>query len=93
MQTARSSCPCTSTARVGLDEQFGYYPEYDRNVPTFDSRNVPYIRSRTSDQDDTSHVDTMGTEGWVELDLLAALAARYPDMVRTHGAAGTRATA
>jgi hypothetical protein len=80
--------PLRVDSTIGLDEQFGYYPEYDRNVPTFDSRNVPYIRSRTSDQDDTSHVDTLGAEGWVELDLLAALAARYPDMVGTHGAGG-----
>ena len=80
--------PLRVDSTIGLDEQFGYSPDYTQNVPSFDGRNLPYLRSRTSDQDGTSYVDTMGRDGWASLDLLAALTARYPGFVRTRGAGG-----
>jgi hypothetical protein len=69
--------------------QFGYAPEYTRNVPAFDSQNRPYIRSRTADQDGTSFVNVLQDDGtWARASILAALAAAYPDFEGTWGAGG-----
>jgi hypothetical protein len=78
---------------MGLAEQFGYTPSYTRHVPTFDSLDRPYIRSRTSDADYTSFVHTWGEQGWERRGFLSALRAAYPDFagtVRGGGGAGDR---
>lgn len=72
----------------GPAAQFGYAPAYTRNVPTFDSLDRPYLRSRTSDADYTSFVHTLGEVGWERHGFLTALRAAYPDFVATVGAGG-----
>ena len=42
-------------------ELFDWHPKFTLNVPSFDSANVPYIRSRTSDLDATAFVHTLQT--------------------------------
>jgi hypothetical protein len=69
-------------------ELFGYFPEYTRNVPAFDSRNRPYFRSRGSDLDATSFVHTMEDGQWVQRDFLAFVRAAYPKFQRTYRGAG-----
>ena len=71
-----------------LFDQFGYAPEYTRNVPAFDSQDRPYIRSRTADQDGTSFVNVLQDGGWARLSILVALTAAYPDFEATVGAGG-----
>jgi hypothetical protein len=73
---------------AGPGEQFGYAPAYTRNVPTFDSLDRPYIRSRTSDRDYTSFVHTLGDLGWERRGFLPALRAAYPDFSATVGGGG-----
>ena len=48
--------PLLLSGERSLSDQFGYAPDYQRNVPAFDSQNRPYIRSRTASQDGTSFV-------------------------------------
>jgi hypothetical protein len=74
---------------MGLREQYGYAPAYTRNVPTFDSLDRPYIRSRTSNADYTSYVNTLDGNGdWERRGFLAALRAACPDFVATVDAGG-----
>ena len=78
---------------LGLAEQFGYAPPYTRNVPTFDSLDRPYIRSRASDANYTAFVHTLGAAGWERRGFLPAIRAAYPDFagtVRGGGGAGDR---
>ena len=74
----------------GLFAQYGYYPDYTRNVPAFDSADRPYIRSRTANGSSSSYVDTLVDGAWTELDFSAALLAAFPDYVDTVGAGGLR---
>jgi hypothetical protein len=73
---------------TGLWEQYGYAPAYTRNVPTFDSLDRPYIRSRTSDTDYTAFVHTLGAQGLERRGFLAAVRAAYPEFVETVRAGG-----
>ena len=66
-----------------LAKQFGYSPEYTQNVPTFDSRNAPDIRSRSASQNDTSFIHRLEGGRWVEHDFLQALRSAYPDFAGT----------
>jgi hypothetical protein len=78
---------------MGLWEQYGYAPVYSRNVPTFDSLDRPYIRSRASDANYTAFVHTLGAAGWERRGFLPAIRAAYPDFagaVRGGGGAGDR---
>jgi hypothetical protein len=72
----------------GLFSQFGYAPPFTRNLPTFDSADRPYIRSRSGDPDYTGFVQTLRDGAWKRLDMLRALRAAYPDLVGTQGAGG-----
>lgn len=44
---------------IGPWEQYGYAPDYVRNVPAFDSRDRAYIRSRTSNTNHSSYVHAL----------------------------------
>jgi photosystem II stability/assembly factor-like uncharacterized protein len=70
---------------IGPWEQYGYAPDYVRYVPTFDSENRAYIRSRTSNAHHTSYVHTLVDGVWTRLDFRAALRAAYPDLTGTVG--------
>jgi len=72
----------------GLNAQFGYAPQFTRNVPAFDSYGAPYIRSRSADPDYTGFVQTWRGGAWRRLDLVAALRAAYPDYSGTEGGGG-----
>ena len=74
---------------LGLFGQFGYAPAYTRNVPSFDSLNRPYIRSRSADPDYTGFVHTLRDGRWVRLDLLRWIRLAYPDFAATAGGAGS----
>ena len=89
--------PGTATGRPGwivlrpgltLAEQFGYAPDYTQNVPTFDSRNAPDIRSRTTSQNDTSFIHRLEAGAWAGHDFLQALRSAYPDFAGTVFAGG-----
>jgi hypothetical protein len=71
-----------------LAQQFGYTPDYRQHVVTFDPANVPTIRSRGANEDDTSFVHRLEDGAWVRHDLLAALRAAYPDFAGTVHAGG-----
>ena len=58
-----------------LLQQFGYAPEFRQNVVTFDANNVPTIRSRGANEDDTSFVQRLEGGVWVRHDMLEALRA------------------
>ena len=72
----------------GLFSQFGYAPPFTRNLPTFDSVDRPYIRSRSGDPNYTGYVQTLRGGAWKRLDMLRALRAAYPDFVGTQGGGG-----
>jgi hypothetical protein len=69
-------------------ELFGYFPEYTQNVPSFDGRNRPYIRSRGEDIDETSFVHTIESGRWVALDFIEAVRAAVPGFQRTYRGGG-----
>ncbi len=75
---------------IGPWEQYGYAPDYVRNVPSFDSQDRAYIRSRTSNTNHSSYVHAIEDGEWTRLDFSAALRAAYPDYARTVGAASIR---
>lgn len=72
-----------------LADLFGYEPEYTANVPTFDSKGRPYIRSRGTNIDETSFIHTVRDGKWVEIPILPALREAWPDFRRTVAAGGT----
>ncbi len=80
--------PLYVSTRGTLAAQFGYAPDFTRNIPAFDSGNRPYIRSRTASQDDTSYVNVLEGGVWQRFTILAALEAAYPDFAGTFGAGG-----
>ena len=71
-----------------LMQQFGYAPEFRQNVVTFDAHNVPAIRSRGANQDDTSFIHQLEDGAWVRRDMLQALRDAYPDFAGTVNAGG-----
>jgi len=75
---------------IGPWEQYGYAPDYVRNVPAFDSEDRAYVRSRTSNTNHSSYVHVLEEGDWTRLDYSAALRAAYPDYVRTIGAGSIR---
>jgi len=62
--------------------------EFVANVPAFDSHNRPYIRSRGGDVHGTGFVQTLEGDEWVNLDLLGAVRAEFPDFVCTEFCGG-----
>jgi hypothetical protein len=71
-----------------LFSQYGYSPPFTRNIPTFDSADRPYIRSRSGDADYTGFVQTLRDGAWQRLDMLRTLRAAYPGFVGTQGGGG-----
>jgi len=71
-----------------LAQQFGYQPDYRQHVVTFDADNVPSIRSRGANEDDTAFVQRLENGQWVRHDLLDALRDAYPDFAGTVHAGG-----
>jgi hypothetical protein len=81
--------PLRIDSRQTLQEQFGYAPPYDLNVPSFDPWNRPYIRSRTESQHVTDSVGCLdGGAPWASLPLVDAVRRDYPAFVRTVNAGG-----
>jgi hypothetical protein len=80
--------PLRIDTRLSLKQQFGYAPEYQRNVPSFDPSNRPYIRSRTASQHVTDHVQTLGPDGWRRYPLVDAVRRDHPTFVATVNAGG-----
>jgi len=72
-----------------LEELFDYDPEYTQNIVTFDSPGRPYIRSRTTDIDETGFIHTLRDGKWEKISFLSALREAYPNFEGTHRAAGT----
>ncbi len=66
-----------------LEDLFDYAPEYTQNIPTFDSNNRPYIRSRTVDLDETGFIHTLRDGKWVVRDFLPAIKQDFPSFKRT----------
>jgi len=87
-QAAPLTLPLSVSTQSTLADQFGYAPDYTRNVPAFDSVNRPFIRSRTASQHDTSFVDSLDSGVWVKSSLVSALVAAYPDFAGMLGAGG-----
>ncbi len=82
----------TFPLRLEIDREpsdlFGYNPDHTQNIPAFDSRNRPYIRSRGTDMDETAFIHTLENGEWVELDFLDAVRQAYPGFSRTVRGAG-----
>ena len=70
------------------EEQFGYDPAYTVNIPSFDSQNRPYIRSRGQDIHETEYIHTLRDGEWVERPFLDTVKEAVPDFVRFHNAGG-----
>ena len=69
-------------------ELFAWRPPFSVNVPNFDSRSRPYIRSRTANRDETRYVETLSGSAWLKHDLIGAVKAAYPEFAGTRHAAG-----
>jgi hypothetical protein len=80
--------PLRIDLRMSLREQFGYSPDYELNVPSFDPWNQPCIRSRTVSQHETDHVDVLDGAGWSQLALVEAVRRDYPTFAATVNAGG-----
>ena len=88
--SATVSCPIVMKAGEDLSAQFGYRPAYVRNIPSFDAANVPYLRSRTANEDFTSFVQTLSGAKWARRGFLGVVRALHPDFVATVGGGGMR---
>jgi len=82
--------PLVLGSGLGLSAQYGYAPDYTRNVPAFDSTDRAYIRSRTVIGASTSYVDTLVDGRWTQLDFSAALRAAFPTYAGAVAAGGQR---
>jgi BNR repeat-containing family member len=80
--------PLRVDARLSLGQQFGYAPDYELNVPSFDPWGGACIRSRTATQHATGHVHRLGADGWRRFPLVAAVRRDCPGFVGTVNAGG-----
>jgi len=81
--------PIRIQSTLTLSEQFGYAPAYPRNIPSFDSTNRPFIRSRTDSQDVTRSSVRLGEdERWIATSLLTAVRRAYPAFTNTVNGGG-----
>ncbi len=72
-----------------LLEQYGYDPGYPLNIPSFDARNRPFVRTRTASQDLTRSVFDLGDDSrWVSSSLITAVRKAFPTFSRTVNAGG-----
>ena len=62
---------------------FGWRPPFTPNVPSFDSEDRPYIRSRTESLDETGFVHTLRGLRWAQCDFLDAVRKAVPDFAST----------
>ena len=69
-------------------EQFGYDPEYSPNAVTFDNSNVAYIRSRSSNPNDTGFVQVYDNGQWVERGFTSAVVEKFPNFERYQNVGG-----
>lgn len=67
---------------------FQWNPEFNLNVPSFDSLNRPYIRGRSSDRHVTKRVYTIRNNEWITLDIIKSIRKVYPNFQKTVHAAG-----
>jgi photosystem II stability/assembly factor-like uncharacterized protein len=93
------TAPLSLRPGLNLAQQYGYAPDYVRNVPDFfplttDPANqlapagTPVIRSRTADIDRTSFAQTLTGGVWQRFSMLTAIRAAYPKFTGTINAAG-----
>jgi photosystem II stability/assembly factor-like uncharacterized protein len=93
------TAPLSLRPGLNLAQQYGYAPDYVRNVPDFfptttDPANqlvpagTPFIRSRTADIDRTSFVQTLTGGVWQRFSMLNAIRAAYPTFTGTISGAG-----
>ncbi len=71
-----------------LLEQYGYSPGYPLNIPSFDSQNRPFVRSRTSSQHVTRSVLGLDDGRWVASSLIKAVRKAFPTFTNTVNAGG-----
>jgi len=80
--------PVRVDTRLSTAEQFGYRPDYELNIPSFDVANHPTIRSRTVSQHITAYSARLIDDAWVRSSLLGAVRAAYPSFAATVHAGG-----
>ncbi len=69
--------------------QFGYDPDYVRNEVYFDEGNLPWIRHRTEDRDETTGVYSLDEDRrWTHHGFEDAIRRQWPDYVRPDRGAG-----
>jgi len=68
--------------------QFAYLPQYPCNPPFFDRSNRPFIRTRGSDRNVSTGIQTLAKGQWIEKSFIQAVKAKYPGFIRTERAAG-----
>lgn len=72
-----------------LRTTYGYAPEYQLNIPSFDTANRPVFRTRTESQHATRSVVTLSApDTWRYSFILAAVRRAYPRFVSTVNAGG-----
>lgn len=80
--------PLRIDTRVSTAQQFGYRPDYELNVPTFDLENHPTIRSRTASQHITACSSRLSGDAWIRSSLLRTVRAAFPSFLETVHAGG-----
>lgn len=80
--------PAGISTKESLLSQFGYAPDYQRHVVTFDAANWPIVRSRTASQDDTDYAAFLEDGVWRHAGFYRALRAVYSDFAGYMGAGG-----
>ena len=71
-----------------LLEQYGYAPDYPLNIPSFDSLNRPFVRSRTASQHVTRSVLDLKDGRWVASSLIKTVRKTFPTFTNTVNAGG-----
>jgi hypothetical protein len=86
---ASTSLPIRIDTSRSMHDQFGYSPDYQRNIPSFDAAGRPAIRDRTASQHPTSAGFLLRSDGrWRRSGLLAAVRRAYPGFVATVNGGG-----
>ena len=85
---AARDAPLHIDSRHSLQQQFGYAPAYERNLPSFDAGNQAYIRSRTATQDATEYAFSLRNGAFRRTSILDAVRHAYPGFRATVNAGG-----
>jgi hypothetical protein len=80
--------PLLLDSHRSLYAQFGYAPDYQLNVPSFDARNAAHIRSRTATQDGTRYVYSLRDGSISRTSIIDAARRLFPRMRGTVNAGG-----